>query len=143
MKEIINFMSNHCSKEEFIEMIKDTDACPGFFSLIGDPTGCLNKKGCERCWEQALKDINFLEEEETEVIYQIGDNKIYTAVDNKLTEECIIDKKSMKEKKYSFLDIERLEAELKRINTSRGIAGIEMVERMLKEVKEDVNRREN
>lgn len=87
MKEIINFMSNHCSKEEFIEMIKDTDACPGFFSLIGDPTECINKKGCEKCWEQALKDISFLEEEETEVIYQIGDNKIYTAVDNKLTEK--------------------------------------------------------
>lgn len=87
MKEIINFMANHCSKEEFIEMIKDTDACPGFFSLIGDPTECLNKKSCERCWEQALKDINFLEEEETEVIYQIGDNKVYTAIDNKITEK--------------------------------------------------------
>ena len=87
MKEIINFMANHCSKEEFIEMIKDTDACPGFFSLVGDPTGCLNKKGCERCWEQALKDIKFLEEEETEVIYQIGESKIYTAIDNKLTKK--------------------------------------------------------
>ena len=43
MKEIINFMSNHCSKEEFIEMIKDTDACPGFFFLIFDPNGGLNK----------------------------------------------------------------------------------------------------
>ena len=142
MKEIINFMSNHCSKEEFIEMIKDTDACPGFFSLIGDPTGCLNKKGCERCWEQALKDINFLEEEETEVIYQIGDNKIYTAVDNKLTEKTT-SKKLRKEKKYSFLDVERLEAELKRINTSGSVAGIEMVEKMLKEVREDVNRGKN
>ena len=142
MKEIINFMSNHCSKEEFIEMIKDTDACPGFFSLIGDPTGCLNKKGCESCWEQALKDIKFLEEEETEVIYQIGDNKIYTAVDNKITEKTTSEK-LRKEKKYSFLDIERLEAELKRVNTSGSIAGIEMVEKMLKEVKEDVNRREN
>ena len=140
MKEIINFMSNHCSKEEFIEMIKDTDVCPGFFSLIGDPTGCLNKKGCERCWEQALKDIKFLEEEETEVIYQIGDNKIYTAVDNKITEKS---EKPKEEKKYSFLDIERLESELKRINASGSIAGIEMVEKMLKEVKEDVNRREN
>ena len=137
MKEIINFMSNHCSKEEFIEMIKDTEACPGFFSLIGDPTGCLNKKGCESCWEQALKDIKFLEEEETEVIYQIGDNKIYTAVDNKLTENS---GKQKKEKKYSFLDVERLEAELKRINTSGSITGIEMVEKMLKEVKENVNR---
>ena len=143
MKEIINFMSNHCSKEEFIEMIKDTDACPGFFSLIGDPTECINKKGCERCWEQALKDIKFLEEEETEVIYQIGDNKIYTAVDNKLTEKSTISEKQKKEKKYSFLDIERLEAELKRVNASGSIAGIEMVEKMLKEVKEDVNRREN
>ena len=142
MKEIINFMSNHCSKEEFIEMIKDTDACPGFFSLIGDPTGCLNKKGCESCWEQALKDIKFLEEEETEVIYQIGDNKIYTAIDNKLTEKTT-SKKLRKEKKYSFLDVERLEAELKRVNASGSIAGIEMVEKMLKEVKEDVNRREN
>ena len=142
MKEIINFISNHCSKEEFIEMIKDTDACPGFFSLIGDPTGCLNKKGCESCWEQALKDIKFLEEEETEVIYQIGDNKIYTAVDNKLTEKTT-SKKLRKEKKYSFLDVERLEAELKRINTSGSVAGIEMVEKMLKEVKEDVNRGEN
>ena len=142
MKEIINFMSNHCSKEEFIEMIKDTDACPGFFSLIGDPTGCLNKKGCERCWEQALKDIKFLEEEETEVIYQIGDNKIYTAIDNKLTEKTTSEK-LRKEKKYSFLDVERLEAELKRVNASGSIAGIEMVEKMLKEVKEDVNRREN
>ena len=132
MKEIINFMANHCSKEEFIEMIKDTDACPGFFSLIGDPTGCLNKKVCERCWEQALKDIKFLEEEETEVIYQIGDNKI--------TEKS---EKQKKEKKYSFLDVERLEAELKRVNTSGSIAGIEMVEKMLKEVREDVNRREN
>ena len=132
MKEIINFMSNHCSKEEFIEMIKDTDACPGFFSLIGDPTECINKKSCERCWEQALKDIKFLEEEETEVIYQIGDNKI--------TEKS---EKPKREKKYSFLDIERLEAELKRVNTSGSIAGIEMVEKMLKEVKEDVNRREN
>ena len=140
MKEVINFMSNHCSKEEFIEMIKDTDACPGFFSLIGDPTGCLNKKGCESCWEQALKDIKFLEEEETEVIYQIGDNKIYTAVDNKITEKS---GKQKKEKKYSFLDIERLEAELKRINASGSIAGIEMVEKMLKEVKENVNREEN
>lgn len=137
MKEIINFMANHCSKEEFIEMIKDTDACPGFFSLIGDPAECLNKKGCERCWEQAFKNINFLEEEETEVIYQIGDNKIYTAIDNKITE------KPKKEKKYNFLDIERLEAELKRVNTSGSIAGIEMVERMLKEVKENVNRGEN
>ena len=142
MKEIINFMSNHCSKEEFIEMIKDTDACPGFFSLIGDPTGCLNKKGCERCWEQALKDIKFLEEEETEVIYQIGDNKIYTAIDNKLTEKTTSEK-LRKEKKYSFLDVERLEAELKRVNASGSIAGIEMVEKMLKEVKEDVNRGEN
>ena len=142
MKEIINFISNHCSKEEFIEMIKDTDACPGFFSLIGDPTGCLNKKGCESCWEQALKDIKFLEEEETEVIYQIGDNKIYTAVDNKLTEKTT-SKKLRKEKKYSFLDVERLEAELKRINTSGSIAGIEMVEKMLKEVREDVNRGKN
>ena len=142
MKEIINFMSNHCSKEEFIEMIKDTDACPGFFSLIGDPTGCLNKKGCESCWEQALKDIKFLEEEETEVIYQIGDNKIYTAIDNKLTEKTTSEK-LRKEKKYSFLDVERLEAELKRVNASGSIAGIEMVEKMLKEVKEDVNRREN
>ena len=140
MKEIINFMSNHCSKEEFIEMIKDTDACPGFFSLIGDPTGCLNKKGCESCWEQALKDINFLEEEETEVIYQIGNNKIYTAIDNKITEKS---EKPKKEKKYNFLDIERLEAELKRINTSGSTTGIEMVEKMLKEVKENVNRREN
>ena len=139
MKEIINFMSNHCSKEEFIEMIKDTDACPGFFSLIGDPTECLNKKGCESCWEQALKDIKFLGEE-TEVIYQIGDNKIYTAIDNKITEKS---EKTKREKKYSFLDIERLEAELKRINTSGGIAGIEMVEKMLKEVREDVNRGEN
>ena len=143
MKEIINFMANHCSKEEFIEMIKDTDACPGFFSLIGDPTECINKKGCESCWEQALKDIKFLEEEETEVIYQIGANKIYTAVDNKLTEKCTISEKPKKEKKYSFLDIERLEAELKRINTSGSIAGIEMVEKMLKEVKEDVNRGKN
>ena len=142
MKEVINFMANHCSKEEFIEMIKDTDACPGFFSLIGDPTGCLNKKGCESCWEQALKDIKFLEEEETEVIYQIGDNKIYTAVDNKLTEKTT-SKKLRKEKKYSFLDVERLEAELKRINTSGSIAGIEMVEKMLKEVREDVNRGKN
>ena len=140
MKEVINFMANHCSKEEFIEMIKDTDACPGFFSLIGDPTECINKKGCERCWEQALKDINFLEEEETEVIYQIGDNKIYTAVDNKLTEKS---EKPKKEKKYNFLDIERLEAELKRINASGSIAGIEMVERMLKEIEEDVNRGKN
>ena len=139
MKEIINFMSNHCSKEEFIEMIKDTDACPGFFSLISDPTGCLNKKGCESCWEQALKDIKFLEEEETEVIYQIGDNKIYTAIDNKLTEKTTSEK-LRKEKKYSFLDVERLEAELKRVNTSGSIAGIEMVEKMLKEVREDVNR---
>ena len=142
MKEIINFMSNHCSKEELIEMIKDTDACPGFFSLIGDPTECINKKGCERCWEYALKDIKFLEEEETEVIYQIGDNKIYTAVDNKLTEKTTSEK-LRKEKKYSFLDIERLEAELKRVNASGSVAGIEMVEKMLKEVKEDVNRREN
>ena len=140
MKEVINFMSNHCSKEEFIEMIKETDACPGFFSLVGDPTGCLNKKGCESCWEQALKDIKFLEEEETEVIYQIGDNKIYTAVDNKITKKS---EKLRKEKKYSFLDIERLEAELKRVNTSGSIAGIEMVEKMLKEVREDVNRGEN
>ena len=140
MKEIINFMSNHCSREEFVEMIKDIDTCPGFFSLIGDPTGWLNITGCERCWEQALKDIKFLEEEETEVIYQIGDNKIYTAVDNKLTEKS---EKPKKEKKYNFLDIERLEAELKRVNTSGSIAGIEMVEKMLKEVKEDVNRREN
>ena len=136
-------MSNHCSKEEFIEMIKDTDACPGFFSLIGDPTGCLNTKGCESCCEQALKDIKFLEDEETEVIYQIGDNKIYTAVDNKLTEECIIDKKPKEEKKYNFLDVERLEAELKRVNASGSIAGIEMVEKMLKEAKEDVNRGKN
>ena len=143
MKEIINFMANHCSKEEFIEMIKDTDACPGFFSLIGDPTECINKKGCERCWDQALKDIKFLEEEETEVIYQIGDNKIYTAVDNKLTEKCTISEKQKKEKKYSFLDIERLEAELKRANASGSTAGIEMVEKILKEVKEDVNRGEN
>ena len=142
MKEIINFMSYHCSKEEFIEMIKDTDACPGFFSLIGDPTECINKKGCERCWEQALKNIKFLEEEETEVIYQIGDNKIYTAIDNKLTEKTTSEK-LRKEKKYSFLDIERLEAELKRINASGSIAGIEMVEKMLKEVKADVNRGEN
>ena len=142
MKEIINFMSNHCSKEEFMEMIKDTDACPGFFSLIGDPTGCLNKKGCERCWEYALKDIKFLEEEETEVIYQIGDNKIYTVIDNKLTEKTTSEK-LRKEKKYSFLDVERLEAELKRVNASGSVAGIEMVEKMLKEVKEDVNRGEN
>ena len=142
MKEIINFMANHCSKEEFIEMIKDTDACPGFFSLIGDPTECIIKKGCERCWEQALKDIKFLEEEETEVIYQIGDNKIYTAVDNKLTEKTTSEK-LRKEKKYSFLDIERLEAELRRINTSGSIAGIEMVEKILKEVNEDVNRGKN
>ena len=142
MKEIINFMSNHCSKEEFIEMIKDTDACPGFFSLIGDPTGCLNKKGCESCWEQALEDIKFLEEEETEVIFQIGDNKIYTAVDNKLTEKTT-SKKLRKEKKYSFLDVERLEAELKRVNASGSVAGIEMVEKMLKEVREDVNRGKN
>ena len=142
MKEIINFMANHCSKEEFIEMIKDTDACPGFFSLIGDPTECINKKGCERCWEQALKDIKFLEEEETEVIYQIGDNKIYTAIDNKLTEKTTSEK-LRKEKKYSFLDVERLEAELKRVNASGSIAGIEMVEKMLKEVKADVNRGEN
>ena len=140
MKEIINFMSSHCSKEEFIDMIKDTDACPGFFSLIGEPTGCLNKKGCESCWEQALKDIKFLEEEETEVIYQIGDNKIYTAVDNKITEKS---GKQKKEKKYSFLDIERLEVELKRVNASGSIAGIEMVEKMLKEVREDVNRGKN
>lgn len=141
MKEIINFMANHCSKEEFIEMIKDTDACPGFFSLIGDPTECLNKKGCERCWEQALKDINFLEEEEeTEVIYQIGDNKIYTAIDNKITEKS---EKPKKEKKYNFLDIERLEAEFKRINDPGITARIEMVERMLKEAEENVNRGEN
>ena len=141
MKEIINFMSNHCSKEEFIEMIKDTDACPGFFSLIGDPTECLNKKGCERCWEQALKNINFLEEEEeTEVIYQIGDNKIYTAVDNKITEKS---EKPKKEKKYNFLDVERLEAEFKRINDPGITAKIEMVERMLKEMEENVNRGEN
>ena len=138
MKEIINFMSNHCSKEEFIEMIKDTDACPGFFSLIGDPTGCLNKKGCESCWEQALKDINFLEEEETEVIYQIGDNKIYTAVDNKITEKS---EKPKKEKKYSFLDVQILETEIKRMNASGKTA--EILEKMLKEVKEDVNRGEN
>ena len=51
--------------------------------------------------------------------------------------------KPKKEKKYSFLDIERLEAELKRINVSGSIAGIEMIEKMLKEVKEDVNRGEN
>ena len=51
--------------------------------------------------------------------------------------------KPKKEKKYSFLDIERLEAELKRINASGSIAGIEMVEKILKEVKEDVNRGEN
>ena len=140
MKEIINFMSNHCSKEEFIEMIKDTDACPGFFSLIGDPTECINKKGCERCWEQALKDINFLEEEETEVIYQIGENKIYTAIDNKITEKS---EKPKKEKKYNFLDVERLEAEFKRINDPGITAKIEMAERMLEEVEENVNRREN
>ena len=48
--------------------------------------------------------------------------------------------KPKKEKKYNFLDVERLEAELKRINTSGSIAGIEMVERMLKEIEEDVNR---
>ena len=142
MKEIINFMSNHCSKEEFIEMIKDTDACPGFFSLIGDPTECINKKGCERCWEQALKDIKFLEEEETEVIYQIGNDKIYTAVDEKVIEECTVTKEK-EEKNYTFLDVERLEAELKRINASGSIAGIEMVERMLKEVEEDANRGKN
>lgn len=140
MKEIINFMANHCSKEEFIEMIKETDACPGFFSLIGDPTECINKKGCEKCWEQALKDINFLEEEETEVIYQIGDNKVYTAIDNKITEKS---EKPKKEKKYNFLDVERLEAEFKRINDPGITAKIEMVEKMLKEVEEDVNRREN
>lgn len=140
MKEIINFMANHCSKEEFIEMIKDTDACPGFFSLIGDPTECLNKKGCERCWEQALKNINFLEEEETEVIYQIGDNKVYTAIDNKITEKS---EKPKKEKKYNFLDVERLEAEFKRINDPGITAKIEMVERMLKEMEENVNRGEN
>ena len=140
MKEIINFMANHCSKEEFIEMIKDTDACPGFFSLIGDPTECLNKKGCERCWEQALKNINFLEEEETEVIYQIGDNKVYTAIDNKITEKS---EKPKKEKKYNFLDVERLEAEFKRINDPGITAKIEMVERMLKEAEENVNRGEN
>ena len=142
MKKVINFMSNHCSKEEFIEMIKDTDACPGLFSQIGDPTECMNKKGCERCWEQALKDIKFLEEEETEVIYQIGEDKIYTAVDEKVIEECTVTKEE-EEKKYNFLDIERLEAELKRVNRSGSIAGIEMVERMLEEVKENVNRRKN
>lgn len=142
MKEIINFMSNHCSKEEFIEMIKDTDACPGFFSLIGDPTECINKKGCERCWEQALKDINFLEEEETEVIYQIGEDKIYTAVDEKVIEECTVTKEK-EEKKYNFLDVERLEAEFKRINDPGITAKIEMVERMLEEAKEDVNRGKN
>ena len=138
MKEVINFMSNHCSKEEFIEMIKDTDACPGFFSLIGDPTGCLNKKGCENCWEQALKDIKFLEEEETEVIYQIGDNKIYTAVDNKITEKS---EKPKKEKKYDFLDVQILETEIKRMNASGKTA--EILEKMLKEVREDVNRGKN
>ena len=142
MKKVINFMSNHCSKEEFIEMIKDTDACPGLFSLIGDPTECMNKKGCERCWEQALKDIKFLEEEETEVIYQIGEDKIYTAVDEKAIEECTVTKEE-EEKNYTFLDVERLEAELKRVNRSGSIAGIEMVERMLEEVKDNVNRRKN
>lgn len=142
MKEIINFMSNHCSKEEFIEMIKDTDACPGFFSLIGDPTECINKKGCEKCWEQALKDISFLEEEETEVIYQIGEDKIYTAVDEKVIEECTVTKEK-EEKNYTFLDAERLQNELYRVNRSGSIEGIEMVERMLKEVKENVNRGEN
>ena len=90
--------------------------------------------------ESFILSDHLTEEEETEVIYQIGDNKIYTAVDNKLTEKS---EKPKKEKKYNFLDVERLEAELKRINTSGSIAGIEMVERMLKEVKEDVNRGKN
>ena len=90
--------------------------------------------------ESFILSDHLTEEEETEVIYQIGDNKIYTAVDNKLTEKS---EKHKKEKKYSFLDIERLEAELKRINTSGSIVGIEMVERMLKEVEENVDRGKN
>lgn len=81
-----------------------------------------------------------LEEEETEVIYQIGDNKIYTAIDNKLTEKS---EKPKKEKKYNFLDVERLEAEFKRINDPGITAKIEMIERMLKEMEENVNRGEN
>lgn len=142
MKEIINFMANHCSKEEFIEMIKDTDACPGFFSFVGDPTECINKGGCERCWEQALKDIKFLEEDETEVIYQIGEDKIYTAIDEKVIEECTVTKEK-EEKNYTFLDVERLQNELYRVSRSESVEGIEMVERMLKEVEEDVDRGKN
>ena len=64
----------------------------------------------------------------------------YIVVDNKITEKS---EKPKKEKKYNFLDVERLEAELKRINTSRSTTGIEMVEKMLKEVREDVNRGKN
>lgn len=143
MKEVIKFMERHCTKEEFIEMIKDTDACPGFFSFVGDPTECINKGGCERCWTEALKDEKFLaEEDEKEIIYQIGNDKIYTAVDEKVIEECTVTKEK-EEKNYTFLDVERLQNELYRVSRSGSVEGIEMVERMLEEVKNDVNRRKN
>lgn len=84
MKNLISFMQNHCTKEEFIETMLEDDVCPGRMGLFPNPQQCGSRIGCDKCWEDALKDFKFLQDEENmiEALYKIdGYEPTYTVID--------------------------------------------------------------
>lgn len=73
MKNLIDFMCKHCTKEEFIDMVLDNDICPGRLSLIPEPKDCFKRTSCEQCWEYALKNKAFLEDD---IKLEVKDGKV-------------------------------------------------------------------
>ena len=104
---LVNFLRKHCTKEEYIEMMMESDECPNC-------EGCCNN--CAECIEKSVEGITFLGEDITECLYgidvedpvtgEVYQKGIYTAVDN-VANECTVTKT------YTEKDVERLKKKKK------------------------------
>lgn len=127
---LVNFLRKHCTKEEYIEMMMESDECPKCEE-------CCNN--CAECIEKSVEGITFLGEDITECLYgidvedpvtgEVYQKGIYTAVDN-----AIQDAKPI----YTEKDVERLKKEKERAYKSSSFQGYDMICLMLEEVIKDV-----
>lgn len=130
--ELVNFLRKHCTKEEYIEMMMESDECPKCEE-------CCNN--CAECIEKSIEGMTFLGEDTTECLYgidvedpvtgEVYQKGIYTVVDN-VANECTVTTT------YTEKDVERLKKEKERAYKSSSFQGYDMICLMLEEVIKDV-----
>ena len=75
----INFYSKHCTREEFTELMQDNDKCPDSIGIEREYHCCC--KDCDYCWEESLKGITFLGDNQQEVLIENDKGGIFYAKD--------------------------------------------------------------